>query len=99
MVSKTTCDQIVDEPLQVPSFPVRSFVARITRPAMMAVYSHVPRKARDEAAKTLEPDNAPAGRPMPDPPQMSDAAMPAATNRDAGDSRVTSQRAPSRVTR
>jgi hypothetical protein len=68
-------------------------------PAMMAVYSHVRRKALDEAAKALEPDSRCTGASAPE-PAISDGALPSVTENDSEESRVvshvTSQQAPSR---
>jgi len=51
----------------VPDWVIRAQFGHVS-PAMMAVYSHVRRKALDEAAKALEPDAAlPAVPPTPDP--------------------------------
>lgn len=62
--------------------------------AMMAVYSHVRRKALDEAAQALEPESAEGTRPAP-----IDAARHATTERDGEDSGVMSQvRSPSAIT-
>jgi hypothetical protein len=49
----------------VPDWVIRAQFGHVS-PAMMAVYSHVRRKALDEAAKALEPD-AVALPPAPDP--------------------------------
>jgi hypothetical protein len=54
-------------------------------PAMMAIYSHVRRKASDEAAAALEPEAAPS--PAPNEP---------ATSAEGVTSHVTSQSAPTR---
>ena len=69
-------------------------------PAMMAVYSHVRRKALDEAAKALQPDSMSTGALTPEPAATSDAALLSSTEHDGAGSRVvshvTSQQAPSR---
>src|SRR5205085_1589008 len=58
--------------------------------AMMAVYSHVRRKALDEAAKALEPEHASHGAPTEAADtSIRDGALPGTTAADAGESRVT----------
>jgi len=80
----------------VPDWVIRAQFGHVS-PAMMAVYSHVRRKALNEAAKALEPDAAPTTRPTPEP---ADAERPLATKYRRGDSgvmsHVTSQHVPSR---
>ena len=49
----------------VPDWVIRAQFGHVS-PAMMAVYSHVRRKALDDAAKALEPD---ATRPQPGAPK------------------------------
>ena len=68
-------------------------------PAMMAVYSHVRRKALDEAAKALEPEQVTTGKPAPEPPAKSDAALRSAMECDAAESRVRNVVRPARLER
>ena len=81
----------------VPDWVIRAQFGHVS-PAMMAVYSHVRRKALDEAAKALEPEAAATThRPTSDP---SAAVRQLATNDDRRDwgvmSHVTSQHVSSR---
>ena len=52
----------------VPDWVIRAQFGHVS-PAMMAVYSHVRRKALDEAAKALEPDSRPTEPETPAPPR------------------------------
>ena len=70
----------------VPDWVIRAQFGHVST-AMMAVYSHVRRKALDEAAKALEPDASPAESPSPEP---IDSARPMALDRDDLESRVMS---------
>jgi hypothetical protein len=71
----------------VPDWVIRAQFGHVS-PAMMAVYSHVRRKALDEAAKALEPDAAtPAVPPTPEPSAVQDQGVTP---------HVMSQRAPGR---
>jgi integrase len=80
----------------VPDWVIRAQFGHVS-PGMMAVYSHVRRKALDEAAKALEPEAAPMTQPTSD---AADAERPLATKYRRGDSgvmsHVTSQHVPSR---
>jgi hypothetical protein len=84
----------------VPDWVIRAQFGHVS-PAMMAVYSHVRRKALDEAAKALEPESGALAPTTSEPsdPTLSDAAGPTATAHDSENSRVmshvTSQQAPS----
>src|SRR5262245_54649330 len=70
----------------VPDWVIRAQFGHVS-PAMMAVYSHVRRKALNEAAEVLEPDAVPSQG-------SDDAARPA----DRVMSHVTSQSAPRAAT-
>ena len=72
----------------MPDWVIRAQFGHVS-PAMMAVYSHVRRKALDEAATALEPDAASALPPTPAPPQHT-------VRRRRVMSHVTSQQRPSR---
>jgi integrase len=63
----------------VPDWVIRAQFGHVS-PAMMTVYSHVRRKALDEAAKALEPD-----------PRPTEPANPAPPRTDTRRQRVTSQ--------
>lgn len=80
----------------VPDWVIRAQFGHVS-PAMMAVYSHVRRKALDEAAQALEPDGASTPSPAGD---EIDVGMLNAVVDDAVESgvtsQVTSQRAPER---
>ena len=52
----------------VPDWVIRAQFGHVS-PAMMAVYSHVRRKALDEAAKALEPESRPTEPETPAPPR------------------------------
>jgi integrase len=73
----------------VPDWVIRAQFGHVS-PAMMAVYSHVRRKALDEAAKALEPESTSAQPPTPEPPAEAAVQDPGVT------SHVTSQQAPPR---
>jgi integrase len=75
----------------VPDWVIRAQFGHVS-PAMMAVYSHVRRKALDEAAKALEPEASSAIPPAPEPP---DGSRTAIQDRRVT-SHVTSQSAPPR---
>ena len=70
----------------VPDWVIRAQFGHVS-PAMMAVYSHVRRKALDEAAKALEPDAVATESPRPEP---IDAAPLMAAESDGVEPRVTS---------
>src|SRR6185295_5811981 len=52
---------------RVPDWVIRAQFGHVS-PAMMGVYSHVRRKALDEAAQALEPDATSPVLPVPEPP-------------------------------
>ena len=71
----------------VPDWVIRAQFGHVS-PAMMAVYSHVRRKALDEAAQALEPDAVQAESPSPEPSEL---VSPVVTDSDDVGPRVTSQ--------
>jgi Phage integrase family len=58
----------------VPDWVIRAQFGHVS-PAMMAVYSHVRRKALDEAAKALEPDGTATPPPVPKTPAQDAGVM------------------------
>src|SRR2546422_7011294 len=82
-----------------PDWVIRAQFGHVST-AMMAVSSHVRRKALDEAAKALQPERTSTGALTPEPAGRSDAALRSSTERDCAESRVashvTSQQASSR---
>jgi hypothetical protein len=73
----------------LPDWLIRAQFGHVS-PAMMAVYSHVRRKALDEAAKALDPDATSVSSPTPGVPSKAPVQNPRVT------SHVTSQSTPAR---